>query len=251
VNTPSEDTFRVEVTIAAPADVVWRSLREPARIRRWHGWDDDGLDAEIDEIFIGDVTASERERTLVVQGGDTFSLHEQADGRTMVRMVRAPRGTDPDWDAYYEDVNEGWTMFMHQLRFALERHPDRERRTVFLSGRLDGAGEPLIELGLAAAASVPPGDRYSAATPVGTLNGKVWYRSAHQAGLSVDDWGDGLLIVGVAATSTAKPHGDVMAILTTYGLSDIEFNDVGARWTQWWGERYQNHTSEPEAATSP
>ena len=45
------DPVVAEVVIAAPADAVWRALREPAEIRRWFGWDYDGLDAEIEFIF--------------------------------------------------------------------------------------------------------------------------------------------------------------------------------------------------------
>ena len=39
--------FRVEVTVDAPRDVVWRELTEPERIRHWFGWEYDGLDEEI------------------------------------------------------------------------------------------------------------------------------------------------------------------------------------------------------------
>lgn len=33
------DPIIVEVTVAAPPDAVWRALRDPAEIRRWHGWE--------------------------------------------------------------------------------------------------------------------------------------------------------------------------------------------------------------------
>ena len=39
--------FRVEVTVDAPRDVVWRELTESERIRHWFGWEYDGLDDEI------------------------------------------------------------------------------------------------------------------------------------------------------------------------------------------------------------
>ena len=130
--TETDGPFRVEVTIAAPVSAVWRALRVPELIRRWHGWEfdtDGGLDAEVDFIYRQHFTESEATHTLTIQGDDTFTLHDIGEGRTLVRMVRAPRGTNPEWDAYYEDVNEGWTTFPQQLRFALER-PGTDRRRV-------------------------------------------------------------------------------------------------------------------------
>ena len=44
--------FRVEVTVDAPRDTVWRALTEPEQIRHWFGWDYDGLEDEIRLIFV-------------------------------------------------------------------------------------------------------------------------------------------------------------------------------------------------------
>jgi uncharacterized protein YndB with AHSA1/START domain len=50
----------IEVTMAAPVDAVWRALRDPAEIRRWFGWDYDGLDEEIRLILEEGAEASSR-----------------------------------------------------------------------------------------------------------------------------------------------------------------------------------------------
>jgi uncharacterized protein YndB with AHSA1/START domain len=223
------EPFRVEVTIAAPVDEVWRALREPALIRHWHGWEyeeNGGLDAEIEQIFLRDFTESAAEHTLILGDGDTFTLHQAGDGRTLVRMVRAPKGSNPEWDDYYEDVNEGWTTFMHQLRFALERHPGMARRTIFL----DGTGDPFAALGLDRTAT----GRYTAELAGEPVSGEVWFTSANQAGFTVDSWGNGLLIVGTAPVSPARPHGGAMAVLTTYGQDDAAYQALRDRWTAWW-----------------
>ena len=34
----------MEITLPAPMDTVWTAFRDPAAIRRWFGWDYDGLD---------------------------------------------------------------------------------------------------------------------------------------------------------------------------------------------------------------
>jgi len=66
----SDDTRpRIEVTIAAPADVVWDALRDKDKIRHWHGWDYDGLDGEIDLIFFTETLQDASARTLRLHGG--------------------------------------------------------------------------------------------------------------------------------------------------------------------------------------
>jgi hypothetical protein len=50
----------VEAAIAAPAERVWRALREPHGLGRRHGWEHDGLDKEIRQIYLDDVTSPMR-----------------------------------------------------------------------------------------------------------------------------------------------------------------------------------------------
>lgn len=52
----------VSLDIAADAVTVWEHLREPAKVRRWFGWDYDGLDAEIQQIFVAGARVSEMQR---------------------------------------------------------------------------------------------------------------------------------------------------------------------------------------------
>ena len=74
---------------------------------------------------------------------------------------------------------EGWITFMQQLRFALERHPGEERRTIHRSGSPGHAAD---------------------------LAGDVWFRSDSQLGVTVRDWNDGLLVV-TDRTWTASAYG--------------------------------------------
>ncbi|MBG0829384.1 SRPBCC domain-containing protein [Planomonospora sp. ID67723] len=232
----TDEPFSVEVTISAPVGEVWNALRDPEQIRRWHGWHFDGLDKEIEAIYRQDVVESAAEHRLEVQGGDRFELADLG-GRTRLRITRAPRGGNPDWDAYYDDISEGWVTFAHQLRFALERHPGADRRTVFLSGR---ASTPVLQAaGLAAVAGLPAGSPYELAAPTGeTLTGEVWFRSARQLGLTVDGWGDGLLVAAQNPVSPAAPGGAAMMVLTAYGLGNEEFAALEARWNAWWERHF-------------
>jgi hypothetical protein len=116
------DPVIVELEIAAPVDAVWRALRDAAEIKRWFGWEYDGLDEEIEFIFSKASTADDDAHVLDGGPGGTISLEARGD-RTVVRVTR------PALDGGYDEVNEGWLTFMQQLRFYLERHPGQERRT--------------------------------------------------------------------------------------------------------------------------
>jgi hypothetical protein len=128
--TASGDPVIVEVTIAAPADTVWRALREPEEIRRWHGWEYDGLDDEIRAIYVDGATASEQDLTLDV-GAGCFALEPHGE-TTVLRITRPAPVGKTTWDGIYDEVNEGWIAFAHQLRYYLERHHGQPRHTIVL-----------------------------------------------------------------------------------------------------------------------
>lgn len=227
----------IVVTVAAPVETVWDALRDPKTIRHWHGWEYDegsGLDGEIDVIYQQDATADDAAHVLSVQGGDEFRLEPDGDG-CLITLTRAPHGTDPDWEQYYDAVTEGWITFLHQLKFAVERHPGAERRTIFLSGQ-GTAGSPMDLLGVDGLGAA--GSPYRADLAGQQVHGTVWFRSEHQLGLTVDEWGDGLVVLSHVGPSETKPDGGVMAVLSTYGLDQAGFDGLRGRWSDWWSERY-------------
>ena len=207
--TPREEVLRIEVTIGAPVDTVWRALRDPDQVRRWHGWHADVLDEEIKLIYQTGAHETDRPYVLIVEPDDLFEL-EEVEGGTLVRIIRSKPDPNSEWAAYYDDVTEGWISFLNQLRFMLERHPRDERRTVYFSA--EG----------------------STATPDGLIadslavTGQSWFTADNQRGVVVDDLGPGLLIVG----TTSK--GGAMAILTTYGQDDAAFERTREQWSAWW-----------------
>jgi uncharacterized protein YndB with AHSA1/START domain len=188
----------VEVTIAAPFATVWRALRDPAEIRRWHGWEYDGLDEEIEAIYASGASASEEDGTIDLSDvGTRFAVERQEDG-TLVRVTKAaPR------DDGFDEIDEGWITFFNQLRFALERHPGEERRTLHINGTVH---EPLTPARL------------------GLEGAEVFHRTPHQVGLTVEGWNDALLVV----------YRGGRVIVSTYGLDEARLADIRERLDAWY-----------------
>ena len=70
------------------------------------------------------------------------------------------------------------------------------------------------------------------------VTGEMWYRSDHQLGITVDAWGNGLLIVSGVDPAPGRPKGAAMAILSTYQLDDTHLADLESRWRTWWTARF-------------
>jgi uncharacterized protein YndB with AHSA1/START domain len=193
----SDRNVIVDVTIAAPVDEVWRYLRDPELVRRWHGWEYDGLDDEIRAIYVDGAQPDEAAHRLGFAGVDTtFELEESGAGRTRLRVTEPAAAGGEEFD----EIAEGWITFVHQLAFALEEHPAEERRTRQLAA---------AEFDVAPGA---PGQAFEATAPWGDrLSGTVRYRTANQVGLRVEQFGDGLLVLHY------PPGGGGRAILTLYG----------------------------------
>jgi len=236
------DRVLVEILVAAPIETAWKALRDPVELQRWFGWDYPDLAAEVEMMFLKNVIANEADRVLYAEGLPDRFTFEAAGAQTIVRVIRSAPVTDETWTGIYSEATEGWLAFLHQLKFALERHPGVDRRTVYLNGRATSAAtpQPVDALGLAALSIVPAGERYGARTAAGeSIEGTVLYRGAYQLGLTVDGYGDGLIILSARPRTAKSPHGGGNVIVTTYGLDDGAYAQVRERWTRWWRETYE------------
>lgn len=236
----AQDTQQPVATVVLPLDLkeCWPYFREPALVREWHGWEYDGLDAEIDQIY-GGATIGEDHRTINVE--THFFNFCDADGGTRVEVHRSPLAEDSPWVEHLPEIDEGWTSFLQQLRFKLDRHRSDARRTVFYAGSPeDPTIAPVQWLGLGQVGLQEPGARYGATVGPGDgLTGTVWFESANQVGVTVDAWGDGLLIAS-NGPRPGPPYTQGQAILTTYGLADAERQDLIDRWSAWWTRHYRS-----------
>lgn len=234
---PMEDHVLVEVTVPAPADAVWAALRDPQRIKDWFGWETDGLKDEIDFIFVTHAEADDEKRVVSFVGvNDRYEVEATGATTSLVRVVRsAPVG---DWSDVFDGMIEGWISFTWQLAFAFARHPGQIRRTIFFSGppREDRLACSLLGLDAAPA----PGEPWSLPLgPDADASGQVWFLARHQTGVTVDAWGDGLLVVVDQPPNEKHARGTTMLTLTTYGLDDTAFADLQSRWQGWWDRRFE------------
>lgn len=188
--------FRIEVTVDAPRDVVWRELTQPERIRHWFGWDYDGLDGEIEFIFVEHAEPHPPGR--IEMGLDqTIELDAVDKYVTRIRITKPGDLDGLEWKDVYGDIEEGWITFFHQLRHRLLVDPVAPRRTILREGPAQ-----LVD-----------------------LPGEPWHASRYQRGFTT---GNELAVLGV------KPDGAGRLVVTTYGLDDDAFAAAETRWDAVW-----------------
>jgi hypothetical protein len=195
--------FRVEVTVDAPRDAVWRALTEPEQVRHWFGWEYDGLDEEIRLIFQEHAQLMPPDRIEMPMDG-LIELVEQGP-RTLIRVTKPGDLDALEWKDVYGDIEEGWITFLHQLRHRFAVAPEGERRMIVTTGKAT-----LVD-----------------------LPGEPWHASAFQRGF-LD--GEELAVLGV------KPNGDGMLLVSMFDASDETFAAAQARWAEVWEERVQAST---------
>jgi uncharacterized protein YndB with AHSA1/START domain len=204
---PTVDHVLVEVTVPAPADVVWAALRDPRKIEHWFGWDADSLADEVEFIFFTYGRADDAARVLDFEGvPDRYELEDRGD-HTIVRLIRSAPAAGEDWTGVFEDMTEGWIAVTEQLRFMMARHFGQTRRTLYFGGEpRTGALNGAAALGLTDIPAV--GEPWAATLPSGDVSGEVWHLGRHQVGLTVREWGAGLLLACAArGPDPAPPDG--------------------------------------------
>ncbi|MFK3979845.1 SRPBCC domain-containing protein [Micromonospora sp. NPDC050397] len=193
-----------------PRDEVWRALTMPDRIREWFGWPYDGLDQEIQQIFVDGARPVPPDR-IELEGGQEIQLEDDGQ-RTIVRVVLATPPDDKGWAGVYDVIEEGWTAFLEQLRFYLERHADGQRQAVYLTGTSSSAR--VLALLDASAGQ------------------ELFHRSRFQQ-MVVDRAGN---LVGVTSKQSLRNVGSapMTAMVTCYGLPEDAFAELRDDWIARW-----------------
>jgi uncharacterized protein YndB with AHSA1/START domain len=248
----------VSVDIPVPLSRVWASLRDPALVRRWYGWDHDGLDAQA-RTFVDtavetqDVVGDATIHTLSWPSHDRLTLRSAAHEphRTHLTVTRRSHEGMATFDGVRDEVDEAWIANAHQLQFALTVHPDQDRRTLAMFGLPSGdrTDRLLDRAGLVGIRGVPIGGHVQARRPDGTLlGGTLVYETELQLGLRLHGISEMFLVLEETPAAHTPPHGTVDAILSTYGLDDETFEQVRERWSRWWSMAVPHGSSRVSSA---
>jgi hypothetical protein len=203
--------FCVGVVVDAPRGAVWRALSERDELRRWFGWDYEGLSEEIDYIFFEHATrhAPDRIEFEGDDGGRRIELVADEPQRTLVRATKPAEGTAPAGDELYDGEREGWRAFFGQLDHYLAHHDGEERRTISLTGEAAPASTLTLLEGRAVRAS----------------------RFVALADLAAE----GFAAVEARADLDSDEPAQIRFTISAYGLDDEAFDGLRARWEERWG----------------
>lgn len=196
--------YDVEVALTAGRDEVWDVVTQPPLLRQWFGWDYDGLEAEIDQIFVTEATLLAPERMGWADG--SYLEVTGDDDTSTVRVVRESTHRVPA--DRYDAIEEGWRAFLTQLRFYVSERPTGLRRTLYLTGETTGRQ----------ALSLVKGD---------------WTAVGPRMSWIVDPDGH-LVVVGGHVHLGAHEAARTEVIVSTYGLDDAAFAAVRDEWTRRW-----------------
>ena len=243
-----------EIEIDASPEAVWKAISNGDEMSRWYAEEARGEPRAGGEHWVSWGEGQEvgnqnltwepgRRLTVGKPGHETatgwkaivvdFQI-ETRGGRTLLKLVQSGLPAGPDWDSMDEGTEVGWEMFLHALKFYLEHHAGKPRRTIL---RYWSSPRSVAETwsGLCAllgvdAAALQAGARYTATTAGGdAIAGQVLaLEPGHLLVATVEQLGDALVTATVHAT---KEGAYVNFIVGTFTLPDAQYADAKARWS--------------------
>ena len=195
----------------------------------------------------GRIAAWEPPQRIVFDGGEgvegmafEWTVEAQAGGACIVRLVNSGFGSGEEWDALYEDMTEGWQLFLLNLRLHMQHFRGGSATaslpTAAWSGTREEAWISLTDaLGISKAPAA--GDRIDVAAPdAPALAGTVADVAQHRVTLLLDQPSPGTAFIGVHTQGGAA----------TVAIWSYLYGDQGAaaaeRDEPLWREWFSQHT---------
>ena len=212
-----------EIEIAAPAELVWKTISEAEGLTRWFAPDARVKPGAGGEVWLSWGPGMEGGEPIAiwdpphhwqqVSGVKTvdYYVEARAGGGSVLRLVHSGFGADANFDDEYEATFGGWSIFLALLKYGLESHPSEPHKNVTLLRLLEGERERAwkeLAGGFQLAANLQEGGAYGAVTPWGeSIHGKV-IRKPKPYGylaLSVEEWNNALLALFVESCGGGVP----------------------------------------------
>jgi uncharacterized protein YndB with AHSA1/START domain len=243
-----------EIEIDAPPEAVWKAISSGEELSRWYAeearveprvggenWVSWGEGQEVGNENL----AWEPGRRLTVgkPGHETatgfgaividFEIETRA-GRTLLKLVQSGLPAGADWDSMDEGTKVGWEMFLFALKFYLERHAGKSRRTILRYWASpqspDATFAALCKLVGIAADDLRTGARYAATTADGDKIGGdiIAVEPGHLLVASIAELGDAVVSLTVHGTGKGAY---VNFIVGTFGLPEAQYAAAKARWS--------------------
>lgn len=225
-----------EIVIDAPIEAVWKAITDGEELTRWFveeatvepgvggtisiswGGPEQGK-SRIDEwepnrkltVALRPFSSTQDPSTKIV---DEYTI-ERRDGKTVLRLVSSGIPDTPDWNGFYDGTNSGWPSFFRTLRHYLEHHRGQPRATIKIIGKLAGSPEDAWT-------------RLTAAVgPRGTV---VFEHAPTMLEARIPELDDAYL---AHSMSGAGDKHFVYTIVSVYGKSPAEVEEMRAKWQPW------------------
>lgn len=240
--------IRLEVEVPGTPEEVWEAIATGPGVQSWF------VPAEVAErkggrialefapgmVEEGEVTAwepphrfaydapGEGERRLAYE----WLVEARAGGTCVVRLVNSGFGPGADWDAEYDGMQRGWTMFLQMLRLARTHFPRRSVAPVLASARV--ASPPVAAwpelLGALGMRDAGEGTRAAGEAGPQPLAGTVEWSAPQMRLLRLDAPAPGLALVAAEPSSGG-------AYLSVW-LYPREAGVDAEAWRTWMAERF-------------
>lgn len=135
-------SIELSVQVNASAEAVWKALTDAEELSRWFPPEARVRPGVGGSIWLswgggveGEAAIEVWEPNRHLRAGEPSGIVvdyfiEKAGSATVLRVVHSGFGADAAWDDAYEGAKLGWSYFLFNLRFYLERHAGEPRRMI-------------------------------------------------------------------------------------------------------------------------